>query len=688
MSKSVFVSLSRLPAKQFPFSGREWLSFQGVLSWLFLLFLSNALIGQNPESLVELKRLSEASVSPDAKAKSFYTLTMTYWHRDIDSALFYSRKGLELTRAEITPANKGKLYFVHGFTHTMHGYSDSVVYYLNKAERIFLSEKMDLMLNRTSEQLGNFYREIGWFEEAEEKLRQAEDYYRSEKRLTDINNILINKGSLYYDQNRFNKALDVYQEAATYDSILNDTSAIALSKMGIGVVYMGLGRLFSFVDKKISEQYYNTSINYLNASKELFESIGHTTGICYCKMSQMSYYIAMEEYEKAESVFANSEECLTTADTRIVTTFLVNHAEILALSNKPDAAMKTLDQAASLEKRHLVIPHIAYMGKFLKAKILHQQGHIREAHLIADTVVKWFQDKKQYAFGYPITMERAKWYAQSGDYEKAYTWNQAALVMRDSLIVMATSENYDEVSMKFENKLLNAKVKLAEAEIEKAQTALGYRNMLIAFFVLLFIALAFFAFWYSKQARIRQELLEIKAVNLEKENELKKSQLEKAELERKLKEEEVDHFRIESEMREQELVFKSLQQANLLLLNKSIRERLGPYQFKMMKKRDQEAYIEELDSICRESARDPLSEFESMFTQLHSGFYEKLIAINPEFTRSELQMCALLRMNLPSKEIANLLNLSISRVDQIRHQIRKKLELDGNRSLTSFLILS
>jgi len=71
---------------------------------------------------------------------------------------------------------------------------------------------------------------------------------------------------------------------------------------------------------------------------------------------------------------------------------------------------------------------------------------------------------------------------------------------------------------------------------------------------------------------------------------------------------------------------------------------------------------------------------------MHHGFYEKLLEISPQLSRSELQLCALLRMNLPSKEIASLLFLSLSTIDQKRHQIRKKLGLESNQSLNNFLI--
>ncbi len=638
-------------------------------------------------SLSEWRNNAQSAATPDQRAESLVKLTTAYWHTDEDSALYFSRKGLAMRNEKISAVILGKIYFVHGFTHTMHGNSDSVLFFLQKAEAVFRADKQEYLLHRTIEQIGNHYREVGRLQEAEEQLCKAEAFFRKEGKIVDLNNLLINKGSLYYDQNRFHKAIDMYQEAATYDSLLNDTSAIALTKMGLGLVNLGLGRLFKHIDKNASWHYFQLGINQLRSSEVMFAAIGHTTGICYCKMAEMAYLTDTQQYEAAETIFNDSEACVTSDDSRIVTTLLVYQAEVLIHLGQLNEARQLLETAFDMETDHLVIPHVMAMGKFLKARILHEEGKYAAAHLLADTVVEWFKNSKQFAFGYPIIVERTGWYVQAGDFKQAFRCNQTAQAMKDSLLALAARETYSELSIRFENRLLNAKMQLAENEIESARSSLKYRNILVFLFILLLVALSLLIIWMRKQSIARGELLELKASSLKKENALKQSQLEKMELERKLKEEEADHYRIESEMREQELVFKSLQQANLLMINQSIKERLGPYQFRMMKKRDQETFIEELNALVRESARDPLSEFETMFTQLHSGFYEKLIAINPEFTRSELQMCALLRMNLPSKEIANLLNLSLSRVDQIRHQIRKKLELDGNRSLTSFLIL-
>jgi len=162
--------------------------------------------------------------------------------------------------------------------------------------------------------------------------------------------------------------------------------------------------------------------------------------------------------------------------------------------------------------------------------------------------------------------------------------------------------------------------------------------------------------------------------------------IKNAELELTAKEAEQKTLEAKLESQDQELVYQSLKQIYFIQLTATIKEKFGPFQRKLSRKKDQEQFEKTLDEVCREASQNPLADFEQIFLQMHHGFYEKLLEISPHLSRSELQLCALLRMNLPSKEIASLLFLSLSTIDQKRHQIRKKLGLESNQSLNNFLI--
>jgi len=78
--------------------------------------------------------------------------------------------------------------------------------------------------------------------------------------------------------------------------------------------------------------------------------------------------------------------------------------------------------------------------------------------------------------------------------------------------------------------------------------------------------------------------------------------------------------------------------------------------------------------------------FETNFTQVHEIFLKKLKTDFPDLTPGDLRLAAYLKMNLSSKEIAPLLKISIRGIENKRYRLRKKLELDNDENLTSFLM--
>jgi len=81
-----------------------------------------------------------------------------------------------------------------------------------------------------------------------------------------------------------------------------------------------------------------------------------------------------------------------------------------------------------------------------------------------------------------------------------------------------------------------------------------------------------------------------------------------------------------------------------------------------------------------------LDEFETRFTGVYEEFFEKLNKISPEISPTELKICALMKLNLSTKEIAMLTNRTVGTIDNTRSSIRKKLNLDENSNLQQFLM--
>lgn len=79
-------------------------------------------------------------------------------------------------------------------------------------------------------------------------------------------------------------------------------------------------------------------------------------------------------------------------------------------------------------------------------------------------------------------------------------------------------------------------------------------------------------------------------------------------------------------------------------------------------------------------------EFEKIFTNIHSGFFKKLLSICPELTSSEIKIAVLLKLNLNTKEIAAITFKSEAAIKSSRYRLRQKLGLDNDQSLVPYLM--
>ena len=79
-------------------------------------------------------------------------------------------------------------------------------------------------------------------------------------------------------------------------------------------------------------------------------------------------------------------------------------------------------------------------------------------------------------------------------------------------------------------------------------------------------------------------------------------------------------------------------------------------------------------------------QFERHFDQVHVDFLKRLRETYPSLTPNDQKLCAYLRMNLTTKEIATIMNISVRGVEISRYRLRKKLELNSDVNLTEYIL--
>ncbi|TXD81427.1 transcriptional regulator [Subsaximicrobium wynnwilliamsii] len=78
--------------------------------------------------------------------------------------------------------------------------------------------------------------------------------------------------------------------------------------------------------------------------------------------------------------------------------------------------------------------------------------------------------------------------------------------------------------------------------------------------------------------------------------------------------------------------------------------------------------------------------FEHNSNQVHEAFFKQLVEKHPDLTPKDLKVCAYIKMDLSTKEIAPLLNISVRGVETQRYRLKQKLQLESEISLTDYLL--
>jgi DNA-binding CsgD family transcriptional regulator len=94
----------------------------------------------------------------------------------------------------------------------------------------------------------------------------------------------------------------------------------------------------------------------------------------------------------------------------------------------------------------------------------------------------------------------------------------------------------------------------------------------------------------------------------------------------------------------------------------------------------------DLHQIMQSDLKEPtLIPFFSNFEKAYPNFAQYLQKTIPDITANELKLCALLRLNLSSKEVSRLLSITPASVNKARYRLRKRIGLNSKEDLFVFL---
>jgi len=148
-----------------------------------------------------------------------------------------------------------------------------------------------------------------------------------------------------------------------------------------------------------------------------------------------------------------------------------------------------------------------------------------------------------------------------------------------------------------------------------------------------------------------------------------------------------ERLRSEMKQKDKELANATMQtlQKNRMLI--TLRDELK----KLAATSNDPGHLHEVKHLVRRINKEIDSEnqwaiFETHFENVHEEFLKRLKTAYPDLTPRELKLCAYLRLNISSKEISLLMNISTRGVEISRYRLRKKLKLKRETNLTEFIL--
>ncbi|AWI27316.1 helix-turn-helix and ligand-binding sensor domain-containing protein [Flavobacterium pallidum] len=196
---------------------------------------------------------------------------------------------------------------------------------------------------------------------------------------------------------------------------------------------------------------------------------------------------------------------------------------------------------------------------------------------------------------------------------------------------------------------------------------------------ILIISGSFFLYYRWNKFRYMQKL-QLKEEELKHEQKILELEL-KAENELNVQEYEKHILELEIQTKSSEVAGKSLSIAKQSEMIENIQHLLES-EDDISKLKNEIRKVVKINSVNKHEWET----FETNLNQIHNEFIINLTKKFPSLTSKDIRLCIYLKMNLSSKEIAPMMNISFRGVELHRYRLRKKLNLNQEENLNKFML--
>ena len=446
---------------------------------------------------------------------------------------------------------------------------------------------------------------------------------------------------------RFKESVEASEKAITIYESLNDVQGLANAYNTLGLTYKK-----NSGDENELQSFSLKALEYEEKALAYYLETADFDGLMRVYSNLGIIYRDLKQFENAEAEFLKGIEIakkykytgyhlgiLNANLSQIYLDYYKDHHKAIGLLNQALALYEKNGIRSSMEHAYRNISYnYTELGEYEKAiefakKAIEVANEVKDPHRQINAYSALHHAQK-----------KARMYKES--LENLEFLND----IEDSLLNKEKTAIIGEMAMRFETVKKEAQIQLLQKE--KEINAWKIAGLLAGL-----LAMGVFAF-FIVQKRKKDRLL------FEKERIIQNDKREKAEM--------------ELESKQKELTAKVLQLAHKNEFLSHLE-----HQISHLKENVDQSVIQTSSRISRLIRRDIESDtqweqFSQEFSSIHQGFLGRLAEKFGTFTKSEVRLISLLKMNMTSKEIADIMGISDDGVKKARYRLRKKMNLEDS----------
>jgi tetratricopeptide (TPR) repeat protein len=554
------------------------------------------------------------------------------------------REAIRIINEERDPAAASRAYYLLGDAYFYNDeIRESIEQYL-KAVEIDVANGND----KTPEHitiLGN----LGYNYDALDQKLIALDFYeraleiaRETGNKEEIAANLANIGQLKVIQGFYQEALICMEEALALDKAFGDESVIAIDLNTIGRIYESWG-------------IFDKAADYLQQALEIDTRLGLKDKMAIRYNSLGLVYKGWGKFDKALEYFEKALEIDRQLDRKEkVALRQANIGSTYLAMKMPEKAITYLENSCSYFRENDLPSY--------SATALNDLGECYFQLKNYTSAEKYYRESEALCRKYDLvkflmnTLDNlAILYNASGQYQKAFLSQKEYMVLNDSLFNAESQKKLAEFQAKFE-----LDKKQQQYELLQRDHNLSQKRQTVIILVFSLSALVLVVFLLALLVRLKGN--QNRRLKAEKENE---------------------GLRRDLEQRNKELTYNAM---CIIKNNETVAKIAETIEDAITTGNDSNSLnrmVRQLQNMEREKN---WSEFEVRFTQVHEDFYRQLNSRFPDLTPNEKKLCAFLKLNMSTKDIAAITHQSVHSLNVARTRLRKKLGIDQtDENLVNFL---